>query len=67
MPGLLVSDASLVCVHSFVQAAAAAQAGVSVIQPNVGRIGDYYIKNPGAIRDHKVRAGLQGSGPLFRA
>lgn len=43
----------LVLVYSFVQAAAAAQAGVSVIQPNVGRIGDYYIKNPGAIRDHK--------------
>lgn len=40
--------------RSFVQAAAAAQAGASVIQPNVGRIGDYYTKNPGAIRDPKV-------------
>ena len=41
-------------VRSFVQAAAAAQAGASVIQPNVGRIGDYFTKNPGAIRDPKV-------------
>ena len=40
--------------RSFVQAAAAAQAGASVIQPNVGRIGDYFTKNPGAIRDQLV-------------
>ena len=38
------------------QAAAAAQAGASVIQPNVGRIGDYYTKHPGAIRDPKARS-----------
>lgn len=38
---------------SFVQAAAAAQAGVSVIQPNIGRLGDWYTKHPGAIRNPK--------------
>lgn len=36
---------------SFVQAVAAAQAGASVIQVNVGRIDDWYKKNPGFIRD----------------
>lgn len=40
--------------RSFVQAAAAAQAGVSVISPNVGRINDFYQRNPGAIRDPRV-------------
>lgn len=39
---------------SFVQAAAAAQAGVSVISPNIGRIGDFYARNPGAIRNPRV-------------
>lgn len=39
---------------SFVQAQAAAQAGVSVIQPNVGRIMDWYKKHPGYIRNQKV-------------
>jgi len=38
-------------IYSFVQGAAAAQAGVSVIQPNVGRTRDWYNKNPGVIRD----------------
>ena len=40
---------------SFVQAAAAAQAGVSVIQPNIGRIEDWYNQHPGFIRDPMVR------------
>lgn len=39
--------------RSFVQAAAAAQAGASVIQPNIGRLGDWYTKHPGAIRNPK--------------
>lgn len=41
----------LIDVYSFVQAAAAAQAGVSVIQINAGRIEDWYERNPGMIRD----------------
>ena len=41
---------------SFVQAVAAAQAGASVIQPNIGRLGDWYRSNPGVIRDVKVWA-----------
>ncbi len=44
---------------SFVQAAAAAQAGVSVISPNIGRIGDFYQRNPGAIRNPRVGAPSQ--------
>ena len=40
---------------SYVQAVAAAQAGVSVIQVNVGRIDDWYLKNPNFIRDPSVR------------
>jgi transaldolase len=36
---------------SFVQAAAAAQAGASVIQPSVGRIETWYQQHPGVIRD----------------
>ena len=43
---------TLLC--SFVQAQAAAQAGVSVIQPNVGRIMDWYKKHPGYIKNQKV-------------
>ena len=39
---------------SFVQATAAAQAGVSVIQPNIGRLDDWYSKHPGVIRDPKA-------------
>ncbi|GAX80172.1 hypothetical protein CEUSTIGMA_g7610.t1 [Chlamydomonas eustigma] len=38
-------------VFSLVQAVAAAQAGVSVIQPNVGRTREWYNKHPGVIRD----------------
>jgi len=41
----------LVCIFSFVQAAAAVQAGVSVIQINVGRLSDWYDRNPGVLRD----------------
>ena len=33
---------------------AAAQAGASVIQPNIGRLDDWYAKHPGVIRDPKV-------------
>eukprot|EP00887_Chlorella_sp_A99_P006023 scaffold27.g6023.t1 len=40
----------LVLVYSFVQGAAAAQAGVSVVQPNVGRLVDWYNRHPGMIR-----------------
>ena len=42
----------MVLVYAFVQAAAAAQAGVSVVQPNVGRLCDWFDKHPGALRDH---------------
>eukprot|EP00775_Hariotina_reticulata_P006335 gene6335-6569_t len=38
-------------IYSFIQGVAAAQAGVSVIQPNVGRTRDWYNKHPGIIRD----------------
>ena len=48
-----LSPPLLVC--SFAQAVAAAQAGVSVIQPNIGRLADWYKQNPGAIRDPRVR------------
>lgn len=41
-------------VCSFVQGVAAAQAGVSVVQPNVGRTRDWYNKHPGVIRDPHV-------------
>ena len=41
----------LICVYSYVQAVAAIQAGISVIQVNVGRIDDWYDKHPGVIRD----------------
>lgn len=41
----------LILVNSFVQGLAAAQAGVSVVQPNVGRIADWYARHPGVIRD----------------
>ena len=53
--------------RSFVQGAAAAQAGVSVIQPNVGRLHDWYNRHPGVIRDPNVRlgpwGGSRGRGP----
>lgn len=42
------------CCCSLVQAIAAAQAGVSVIQPNIGRLDDWYAKHPGVIRDPKA-------------
>ncbi|KAL4856616.1 putative transaldolase [Chlorella vulgaris] len=41
----------LVLVYSFVQGAAAAQNGISVVQPNVGRLHDWYNRHPGMIRD----------------
>lgn len=41
----------LVSIYSYGQAVAAIEHGVSVIQVNVGRIHDWYDKNPGAIRD----------------
>jgi len=37
--------------YSLVQAVAAAQAGASVIQMNIGRVVDWYKKNPGFIKD----------------
>jgi len=37
--------------YSFIQAVAAAQAGASVIQMNIGRIDDWYKTHPGFIRD----------------
>jgi len=40
-------------VYSFTQAAAAAQAGASVIQPNIGRLKDWYTKHPGFVKDPK--------------
>ncbi|KAK9823006.1 hypothetical protein WJX81_005539 [Elliptochloris bilobata] len=43
----------LILVYSFVQAVAAAQAGVSVVQPNIGRLHDWYVKHPGFPRDPK--------------
>jgi hypothetical protein len=43
----------IIFVCSFAQAAAAAQAGASVIQPNIGRLGDWYTKHPGVIRNPK--------------
>ncbi|KAK9916495.1 hypothetical protein WJX75_003327 [Coccomyxa subellipsoidea] len=43
----------IILVYSFVQATAAAQAGVSVIQPNIGRVDDWFHKYPGVIRDPK--------------
>lgn len=46
----------LCCGCSFVQGAAAAQAGISVVQPNVGRTRDWYNKHPGVIRDPHVSA-----------
>lgn len=40
-------------IYSFTQAAAAAQAGASVIQPNIGRLKDWYSKHPGFLKDPK--------------
>ena len=50
----------LSCYCSFVQAQAAAQAGVSVIQPNVGRIMDWYKKHPGYIKNLRVTFSMPG-------
>lgn len=41
---------------SMVQGVAAAQAGVSVIQINMGRLQDWYNSHPGVIRDPQVKA-----------
>lgn len=40
---------------SIVQGVAAAQAGVSVIQINMGRLQDWYNSHPGVIRDPQVK------------
>ena len=40
--------------RSFAQGAAAAQSGISVVQPNVGRLHDWYNRHPGVIRDPNV-------------
>jgi hypothetical protein len=48
--------------RSFAQAVAAAQAGVSVIQPNIGRLHDWYVKHPGFPRDPKARPPAHHSG-----
>ncbi|KAJ9512011.1 hypothetical protein QJQ45_004417 [Haematococcus lacustris] len=54
-------------VHSLVQGAAAAQAGVSVISVNVGRTREWYARHPGAIRDpqgpRQDAGGLSGPDP----
>lgn len=50
----LSAVACVVWCCSFVQGVAAAQAGVSVVQPNVGRTRDWYTKHPGVIRDPHV-------------
>ena len=41
----------VVLVYSFVQAAAAAQAGAAVIQPNVAALADFYKAYPNVVRD----------------
>ncbi|CAG9465920.1 unnamed protein product [Pedinophyceae sp. YPF-701] len=41
----------IVFVHTFAQARAAAQAGVSLVQVNKGRISSWFKQNPGVIRD----------------
>lgn len=43
----------IVLVYSFVQGVAAAQAGIAVIQPNVGKLNDWYTTHPGVPRDPK--------------
>ncbi|KAJ9513229.1 hypothetical protein QJQ45_029507 [Haematococcus lacustris] len=54
-------------VHSLVQGAAAAQAGVSVVSVNVGRTREWYARHPGAIRDpqgpRQDAGGLSGPDP----
>ena len=47
-----------VCFCSFTQAAAAAQAGASVIQATIGRLKDWYTRHPGFPRDPRVRLPL---------
>jgi hypothetical protein len=44
-----------------VQGAAAAQNGISVVQPNVGRLHDWYNRHPGVIRDPSVRFTLNAA------
>lgn len=46
------------------QGAAAAQNGVSVVQPNVGRLHDWYNRHPGMIRDPNVRWACGGCCPV---
>jgi transaldolase len=41
----------VILVASFTQAAAAAQAGAAVVQPNAGHLGDWFRAHPNAIRD----------------
>jgi len=41
----------LVCIYSLVQAVAAIQANVSVLQVNIGRINEWYDRHPGVVRD----------------
>jgi len=45
-----------VLVFSFTQGVAAAQAGASVVMPNVGRVRDWYRAHPNVPRDPKARA-----------
>lgn len=52
----------LVDVYSYGQAVAAIDHGVSVLQLNVGRINDWYDRNPGAIRDSDGAEGGCGDG-----
>jgi transaldolase len=48
-------------IFSLVQAAAATQAGVSVVSPNIGRTRDFFNKFPGVIRDpHGPREDVGG-------
>ena len=43
----------MILVSSFAQAAAAAQAGVSVVQPNIGALADWYRSHPNFPRNPK--------------
>lgn len=54
-------------VFSLVQAAAATQAGVSVISPNVGRTRDFYLKFPNAVKDAAGPREDAGGASLFSA
>jgi len=43
----------VILVSSFAQAAAAAQAGVSIVQPNIGALADWYRSHPNFPRNPK--------------